>query len=120
MTVTTVTGNNGSVSCRQWCFMNNYATTTSNNPDKIHGTPIDCICDKANITALTGNNGTISCKEYINRDYKNQGYTFIGAYYNNIPVSLSKVPGQQTVQNAWPPFTCYVVKDIDESFKFTK
>ena len=120
MTGTTVTGNNGSVSCRQWCFMNNYATTTSKKPDKIYGYPIDCKCDNANITALTGNNGTISCKEYINRDFKDKGYTFKGAYYNNIPVGYDKIPGDETVRNAWPPFTCYVVKEIDESFKFTK
>ena len=117
--MTSVPGNNGTVSCRQWCLMNKYETSTNSNLDTVSGyTPngVTCYCDnKDKAIALTGNNGTISCNAYIMRDYLSQNYTFVAAYYNNTKVGGYAVPGDTTVANAWPPFTCYVTTNTDSS-----
>ena len=118
--MTSVPGNNGTVSCRQWCLMNNYLTSTNSNKDTVSGytsNGVTCYCDyKDQAVALTGNNGTISCNKYIDRDYISQNYTFVAAYYNNTKVGGNTAPGLSTVQNAWPAFTCYVTTNTTTSF----
>jgi hypothetical protein len=97
--------------------MNNYLESTSTNPDNINGYTskgVSCDCKYGGeAVALTGNSGTISCNAYIARDFSSERYNFVAGYYNNTKVKYgSTVPGLSTVQNAWPPFTCYVTKKI--------
>ena len=108
-----VTGNDGTISCQQYCYRAGYNTCYDNdnvNCEKISGSSVTCRCANPNtVTTLLGNNGTISCDSFAH----NNGYAgSIASYYNNTSKSPATTIGIGTLNGA--TLYCYAVKDLND------
>jgi len=97
-TVTSVSGNNGSVSCNQYCNMAGYATAYSGydgaipvDTATVYGKALTCFCNNPTdlVTVVTGNNGTVSCNQYCNM----AGYASAYAGYDGSAVDIDTIHG---------------------------
>ena len=83
-----VSGNNGTISCDQWCFMNGYSNASGVNTDTLTNSPTTCSCMYPNtVSSVAGYNGSISCGEWCNLNNAGIG---VGSYNGNTKITDSQ------------------------------
>jgi hypothetical protein len=101
--MTSVSGNNGTISCNQYCNMAGYSTCTSTNNSNYSCETVPglidnfiCYCSNPGITTYfnNSNNGTMGCDQYCQlMTYSNA----TAAYSGSTPISIDSAPSSPIV-----------------------